>query len=308
MDATRVGEDRRSLARIAAVLAVSVLSACARRESDEMQWARAALERNPGIEVVAVDADNRVFTLRLRSTGELRTVKLDELAAGPAAMIAGAGPAIGTAGAADQRPAAEGGDGVQTAAPATAATVLAARAGEEAVREEEAVTSASEPPAGTTSRDSTSYTVERSGGRVQITGPGISVTSAGDAASTRSAALANAPRAEGTRLQRLDDPIVCEGSRFLRLDNRTLEVNGDAIVARGGCELYITNSRIVATGIGIAALAAKVHVTNSTIEGGSASIEAAEGADVYLKSSSMKGLSRRMDTATLHDLGGNVWN
>jgi hypothetical protein len=51
-----------------------------------------------------------------------------------------------------------------------------------------------------------------------------------------------------------------------------------------------------------------VHIKNSSIEGSSGSVEATNGAQVYVQSSTFKGISRRLDTATLHDLGGNVWN
>ncbi len=56
------------------------------------------------------------------------------------------------------------------------------------------------------------------------------------------------------------------------------------------------------------ARAANVHIDNSLIEGDQASIDASEGAQVYVVSSRFKGLSRRLDTAGVHDLGGNIWN
>ena len=37
-------------------------------------------------------------------------------------------------------------------------------------------------------------------------------------------------------------------------------------------------------------------------------ITAADGAEVYTQQSTFKGLSRRLDSATFHDLGGTVWN
>jgi hypothetical protein len=53
---------------------------------------------------------------------------------------------------------------------------------------------------------------------------------------------------------------------------------------------------------------ANVHIKNSTIEGTTGSVEATNGAQVYVQSSTFKGLSRRLDSASMHDLGGNVWN
>ena len=43
-------------------------------------------------------------------------------------------------------------------------------------------------------------------------------------------------------------------------------------------------------------------------EGDSASIDASDGAQVYVSSSRFKGISRRVDNSAFHDLGGNVWN
>jgi len=45
--------------RGAVCVAVLGVAACAREGQDEMSWARAALERNERIEVVAADRDGR---------------------------------------------------------------------------------------------------------------------------------------------------------------------------------------------------------------------------------------------------------
>jgi hypothetical protein len=109
-------------------------------------------------------------------------------------------------------------------------------------------------------------------------------------------------------VERRDEPIVCQGARFLRIDSRNLEFAGDAISAEDGCEMHITNSRIAAKGVGVSARAANVHIENSSIEGQSGSILASEGAQVYAEASRFRGLSRGLTPETLHDLGGNVWN
>lgn len=98
---------------------------------------------------------------------------------------------------------------------------------------------------------------------------------------------------------------MCDGARVLRLEDRTLEVDGDAIVARGGCEVYVTRSRIVATGVAVRAEGARVHLAESDVVGGTASVEASDGADVFLQGSSVRGTTRRFRGATIHDLGGN---
>jgi hypothetical protein len=114
--------------------------------------------------------------------------------------------------------------------------------------------------------------------------------------------------ARGLAVERRDEPIVCQGVRFLRIDNRNLEFSGDAISAEDGCEIHITNSRIAAQGVGVSARAANVHIENSSIEGQSGSLFASDGAQVYAEASHFRGLSRGLTTETLHDLGGNVWN
>ena len=78
--------------------------------------------------------------------------------------------------------------------------------------------------------------------------------------------------------------------------------------AEDGCEIHITNSHITAKGVGVSARNANVHIENSQIEGDAGSIDASEGAQVYAASSTFKGLRRRLDNASFHDLGGNVWN
>src|SRR5215469_18507628 len=58
-----------------------LLAACGREGHDEMSWARAALERNNGVEVVAADQQSHTFTIRLKDSGELRTVRTDQIVA-----------------------------------------------------------------------------------------------------------------------------------------------------------------------------------------------------------------------------------
>jgi len=60
-----------------ACVGLLTLAACGREGQDEMGWARAALERNSAIEVVAADQQSRTFTVRLKDTGELRMVRAE---------------------------------------------------------------------------------------------------------------------------------------------------------------------------------------------------------------------------------------
>lgn len=277
-----------------ACIALLTLAACARQGGDEMSWARAALERNVGIEVVAADEQSRTFTVRMKDTGELRMVRADQLIAGVSAPAAGAASVK-----------------MPQAAPASppaptellAADSGAARAGEAAVPEPsntEPVRPAASAPGGTSAEAG-------AGGRVLKSGPGYSIK----AAAAPTPAATGRMRDSGVTsaaVERRHEPIVCQGQRLLHIDNRNLEFDGDAVSAQDGCEIHITNSHISATGVGVSARAANVHIDNSQIEGDAAAIDASEGAQVYAASTRFRGLSRRADSAAFHDLGGNIWN
>jgi len=141
------------------------------------------------------------------------------------------------------------------------------------------------------------YTIERNGDQLRVSGPGISVVSAG---------TSNAS-SQGKQTQRAVDPIICEGPRLLHVDSRDIHVDGDAIVARGGCELYITNSTIVGARTGVVVQDAVVHIANSRIEGAIASFEAGSKARLFVRGSTFHGVPRREEGATVQDQGGNRW-
>jgi hypothetical protein len=277
---------------IGACVALLILAACAREGRDEMSWARAALERNGTLEVVATDQRTRTFTVRDKSTGELHMVRADELIgsasapAGSPADKAAAPPAPAPAEAAPAAP-----------PPAPAQAETSAPAPPETPAPQPMTQQASLAPQATPGSETA--------GRVLVSGPGYSIKAVAAApatGATREAGVTNAA------VERRHEPIVCQGSRLVHIDNRNLVFDGDAVSAEDGCEIHITNSRIKATGVGVSARAANVHIDNSLIEGDQASIDASEGAQVYASSSRFKGLSRRLDNAAFHDLGGNVWN
>ena len=273
-----------------AVVAVLALAACNRGEAPksatvaaaanapttsananataEMSWARAALERNPDIEVIATDPLTGVVTVKHRSTGDVEAIKANELAAvtpsqlKPMEMHAAPPP--------EPEP-----------APPQTAQATASDTGT--------------PHAGTITSNG-AYTVDRSGGKLRVSGPGVSIESSGT-----SAAAGN--QAGGGR--RAVDPFICEGRRQLQLDSRDIYVEGDAITVRGGCEVFITNSHIVATGTGIVVQDAIVHVSNSQIEGGNASFQADDRAKMYVRGSTFTGIPRRAELAMVQDQGGN---
>ena len=280
-------------------LTVVILAACARSGQDEMSWARAALERNQAIEVVATDPQSRTFTVRVKDTGELRMVRADELIASPtlAATVAETPEttAPGKPQPAQPPPAAE-----DKAAASAAASVAAP--GESATSS--AAAEPQTPPSSLSPQNAPG--IESSPGRVLSAGPGYTIKAVAAtpaaAASVRETSVTNAP------IERRHEPIVCQGARLLHIDNRNLVFDGDAVSAEDGCEIHITNSHISATGVGVSARAANVHIDNSLIEGDTASIDASKGAQIYTASSKFRGLSRQLDTDSVHDLGGNVWN
>jgi len=273
-----------------------VLGACGREGQDEMSWARGALERNKSIEVVAADQQSRTFTVRLKDGGELRTVHADEVIGSPAGASAGT-----AAHPLNDRTASP--SAASEAAPVEQPVVQAQSAGDaEPAAVAETPVTHSQP---VLTSESSAGLEHATPGRVLESGPGYSITSA-------QAAMPGAARmrdsASSAPLERRHEPIVCQGSRLLHIDNRNLIFDGDAVSAMDGCEIHITNSHISASGVGIAVRGANVHIDNSQIEGDQASIEASQGAQVYAASSRFKGLSRRLDTAAVHDLGGNTWN
>jgi hypothetical protein len=239
----------------------------------EMAWARAALERNPNIEVVATDSETGVFTVRDKTSGEVRAVEVDELAAAPIAQLSAR-----RAPASDEPTTAGAGSGGEEAA------VSGDDSMDQSVAQEVPIT---EP---------LNYTIQRSGGQVKVSGPGVSIVSAG----------AQGPAtARGEPGQRASDPIVCEGQRMMHIDNQRIFVDGDAITARNGCDLHITNSRIVASGTGVVVRDATTHISNSYIEGGSGAYDAGIGAKMFLRDATFNGVIHRDAFAQIQDQGGN---
>jgi hypothetical protein len=284
-------------------LGVLALAACARQGQDEMSWARGALERNERIEVVAADPQSRTFTVRMKDTGDLRVVRADQVVGGPASAAA-ANTAAPTAPSEGAAPAAPAGPASADAASSAAATPQPAVAAPAASAAEAAATQA---PSVFASRALHPGSPARPvPGQVLEAGPGYTIE-AGSAPAAPAASSVREPGAGGA-VERRYEPIVCQGARLLHIDNLNLQFEGDAVSAEDGCEIHITNSRIRATGVGVSARAANVHIDNSLIEGDAGSIDASDGAQIYTASSRFRGLSRRLDTAAVHDLGGNVWN
>jgi uncharacterized Zn-binding protein involved in type VI secretion len=136
-----------------------------------------------------------------------------------------------------------------------------------------------------------------------LEGPGYSITRETPASGP------STPSAEDvvSNTEKRSDPIICQGDRLMRIDGETIEFEGDAVIAEKGCDLYISNARILAGGVGIIARQARVHIVNSTIGGSRGSYEASEGAELYVARTTFTGIGRRFDTAQMNDLGGNEY-
>ncbi len=282
-------------------IALAILSACNRggeqamvspSESAELSWARSALERNPQLEVLASDSQTRVFTVRNRATGQVETVNLNELAAAPVAQLR-TPPAVSAAPAPLPPPAPEAVAAANSQAPIRGETAPIPPPGEQ----QSVVDNSPAAAAERAQAAETNYTIDRTGGQLRVSGPGVSIVSSGNGAVTKS------PNTSGARTA---EPIICEGKRLLKLDDRNIYVDGDAIIARGGCELYITNSRIVASGTGLIVEDAIVHIANSHIEGVSA-YSANDRAKMFVRTSTFHGVPRRAEFANVLDQGGNQW-
>jgi hypothetical protein len=281
---------------------LAMLGACNRESQDEMGWARAALERNSALEVVAADPKTHTFTVRDKATGAVSTIRADAVVGAPT-VAASSAPAVSAAPSPAAAPA------TLSSAPPAAAAPAESAAAPPAPSDSAPAAMAQAEHAQSTSLAPQSATIaaESASGRVLESGPGYTIkaasaTVAANGAGARDSGITSAP------LERRYEPIVCQGARLLHIDNRNLAFTGDAVAAEDGCEIHITNSRISATGVGVSARAANVHIDNSMIEGDQASIDASEGAQVYAESSHFKGLSRQLDSAGFHDLGGNIWN
>jgi hypothetical protein len=277
-----------------ACAALLALSACERAQQPtggdaaggEFSWARAALARNPQIEVVASDSETGVFTIRDKQSGVVQVVSLHDIAAGPASQFKAMTPATPPV------PPAAPESATAPAEPGSAAAAREPSAPAEAVRGPAAAT-----PGQSAATGSGNYTIERSGGQLRVSGPGVSIVSSGQAADGARAELA----------QRTAEPIICEGRRMVHFDSRDVYVDGDAITVRDGCEMFITNSRIVASGTGVTVRNAVVHVSNSHIEGAGGSFDVDADSKMYVRGSTFQGLPRRAELAMVQDQGGNRW-
>jgi hypothetical protein len=318
----------KSTAIVAAGLLLA-LSACSKlgMGQDQMAWAKDALERNDRLEVVASDPQAKTFTVRVKESGQLVVIPVDQIVAEATGAIPGAGkqvamtPATSPSGAPSPPPPAPETSVPEAPPPPVApsrtndtlpsqqtGSSTVATNGEPARPTQESYAASdatAQAPAESVSGPHAESAVHAKAGSVLASGPGYSIKASGPKSVAATVSPAGAARGAP---EHLHDPIICQGSRLLHIDNRNLEFDGDAITAEDGCEIHITNTHISAKGIGVLARAANVHIKNSEIDGASGSVDASDGAQVYAESSRFKGLTRRLESSSFHDLGGNVWN
>jgi hypothetical protein len=290
------------IAALAGAAALTLISACAKQERvREIDWAKAALARNPAYEIVATDDSAGVFTVRDTTTGAVHTLRLEDLIATPlpatGATRPAADPALGSA-----APAPDAATPVEPGTPASASAGSLADQTTETVKAVPAGDGqpVSEGPGFSISRGTDAAVAAN---QAALEGPGYSITRHEPAR----AAGAGYAETMASNVEKRTDPIICQGDRLMRIDGETIEFTGDALIVEKGCDLYISNTSIRAGGVGIIARQARVHIVNSSIGGTRGSYEASEGAEIYVARSTFTGVGRRFDSATMNDLGGNAY-
>ena len=237
-----------------ALLSTAWLTACTRQESvREIDWAKAALARNPAFEIVATDESSGVFTVRDTATGTVSTLKLGDLIAAPRS----------TATARPAEPAAAPAQPAQEPELPVDSNALAA----DQTTDTQTTETVAAVPAdnGAALAEGPGYSITRAtGSRPEaapaeaLEGPGYKIERAErDAAPGRETSAP--PTVASANVEKRTDPIICQGDRLMRIDGETIEFSGDAVIAEKGCDLYISNARISAGGVGIIARQARVR-------------------------------------------------
>jgi hypothetical protein len=285
---------RHAMLLLAAALLVT---GCQQEAVREIDWAKAALSRNPNFEILATDETAGVFTVRDTASGDVSTLKLSDLVAAPLPARTGPQPAVPAAEpAAVESPDAREDPGDATlAADQTTETIEAAPA-----------------ETGPALAEGPGYRITRATGskpepaaQATLEGPGYKIERQPSGAAQRTD---SADASQPSNVVRRTDPIICQGDRLMHIDGETIEFTGDAVIAERGCDLYISNARIRAGGVGIIARQARVHIVNSTIGGSRGSYEVSDGAEIYVARSTFTGVGRRFEGGSMTDLGGNSYS
>ena len=284
------GMNTRTAMALASMSLVFIAGCSQQEQVREIDWARAALARNPSMEIISTDEMAGVFVVRDTTNGSTYKLKLEDLVAGPPPAKAAA-------------------QSVAPAAPAAPAAEPAATPDEEAASQTTQTVASAQPGTGKSLAEGPGYSISK-GEPVTppptLEGPGYTITRDEPRAASTQQSTPNA-EAIASNAEKRTDPIICQGDRLMRIDGETIDFEGDAVIAEKGCDLYISNARIRAGGVGIIARQARVHIVNSTIGGSRGSYEASEGAELYVARTTFTGIGRRFDTAQMNDLGGNEY-
>jgi hypothetical protein len=229
---------RAPLAMLLAGVALLGMAACSKLGlgggDDQMTWAKAALERNGRLEVVASDPQTNTFTVRVKDTGELRMIKADQVVAEPASLSppAGAAPTETSAPSEQAAPAqpAPPSSGLSTPT-ATASTnsppeqsTMTRPAGENAANVPRTGFKAEPAPAAEAPNPNSDVASITPGGRTLESGPGYAIKVASKDKTPSAAHTATRERSATTSaaVERRHEPIICQGERLLQIDNRNL--------------------------------------------------------------------------------------
>jgi hypothetical protein len=276
-------------AAVAGLIACWLLGAtigCAQRTNNNVSVAQVAVRANPALELVATDERQAVLTVRVKRTGQILTVRADDVVAGtafrnldltePSGQAASAGPAqVASAKDTNQAPP------VTSPAPAAAAPGAAAP-----------VRSAEPTPAPPRPAPPTGVKAA----------PPAAVASPAPA-STKPSGTDGATIDE-SRLKPRTEPVHCTGANSVRLDGVLLRADRVAVQAVGQCAVYITNSHIVGRVAVEAAGDTTVTIENSIIEG---VVQAAGRSTITTKSSTIQGRVQKLQNGAVRDLGQTIW-
>ena len=222
---------------------------CSSRGSDAVSVAQVAVRANPDLELVATDERQAVLTVRVKRTGQILTVRADDVVAGNA--FRNLDTNAGTSG----QPRA-----TAPAAPLTTATASASGAAAQVEVSTPGARVSVGQPSGENKNSPASAPVQ-STTRTAVTAETPADRISAARARLRDAVATGATPADGVSpstpstpagasideslLKRRPNPVQCKGTDTVRLDGVLLRADKTAIQAMGQCGVHITNSHIV---------------------------------------------------------------
>jgi hypothetical protein len=132
----------------------------------------------------------------------------------------------------------------------------------------------------------------------------VAAPDAGAASPTQAKEKAAGAVLDETRLKPRTGPVHCAGVESVELDGVLLKADRVAIQALAECKVRITNSHIVGRVAVMAAGKAAITFENCLIEG---TLQLAGNSVTSVRSSTVRGRVRKLQTAEMKDLGHNLW-